>query len=84
MTPKTPGERLTVWRRENPIRRWMDENGLTNQDVAALARVNRLTLRAWLNGARPQIDRLEALAAQMGISAAEAGKRLDKWRDRRP
>ncbi len=72
--------KYTEWRRNNPLRRWREENGVSRATVCAAARVTLNTIVKWEAGSNvPNRINIERLAKMMGKSTEELAIEWFRW-----
>ena len=73
-------EKYTEWRRNNPLRRWREENGVSRATVCAAARVTLNTIVKWEAGSNvPNRINIERLAKLMDKSTDELAIEWFRW-----
>ena len=72
--------RYTGRRRNNPLRKWREANGITRSTVCAAIRVSQNTVVKWEQGSNiPNRINIERLAKFMGKSTKELAIEWFEW-----
>ena len=77
-------DKVGEWFGDNPIQRFLKDNGYSQQVFAGVVGISVVSLRLWVKGRRPNDDNRKILSSAMRLSLEEFDKAWGEWLGKRP